>query len=233
MANQGGVTGFSVFPDSLNPTPRFQDNDAQTNFWANFIADGNSLGQQAIQLVGGGDANAIQSLITQLQTFEKNATNFDLAQGGIFEARFDNELTPSSTLGAEVDAIIKGLNEGNAALVTAAAQVIHDNAADVGGNNIPVTGGTYNPDGLTLAEVLSTATPIPAVTPAPAAPAADPAPAPATPPVVAAPAPAAQPAPASAPAATEVASAGNDGDTDITHHTEQIHVDHSCHHLWA
>ncbi len=163
MASQGGVTGFSVFPDALNPTPRFQDNDAQTNFWANFIADGNSLGQQAIQLVGGGDANAVQSLIAQLQTFEKNATNFDLAQGGIFEARFDNELTPSSTLGAEVDAIIKGLTEGNAALVTAAAQVIHDNAADVGGNNIPVTGGTYNPDGLTLAEVLSTAAPVPAV----------------------------------------------------------------------
>ena len=128
--------------------------------------------------------------------------------------------------------MIKGLNEGNAALVTAAAQVIHDNAADVGGNNIPVTGGTYNPDGLTLAEVLSTAAPVPAVTPAPAAP-VDPAPAPASPPVVAAPAPAAQPAPASAPAATEVASAGNDGDTDITHHTEQIHADHSCHHLWA
>ena len=56
--------------------------------------------------------NAIQSLITQLQTFEKNAPNFDLAQGGIFEARFDNELTPSSTLGAEVDAMIKGLNDG-------------------------------------------------------------------------------------------------------------------------
>ena len=52
---------------------------------------------------------------------------------------------------------------GNAALVAAAAQVIHDNAADVGGNNIPVTGGTYNPDGLTLADVLSTAAPAPAV----------------------------------------------------------------------
>src|SRR5882724_5434312 len=84
MASQGGVSGFSVFPDSLNPTPRFQDNAAQTNFWANFIADGNSLGQQAIQLVGSADANAVQSLITQLQTFEKNASNFDLAQGGIF-----------------------------------------------------------------------------------------------------------------------------------------------------
>ena len=165
MASQGGINGFSPFPDALKATPRYMDNDAQTNFWANFIADGNSLGQKAIQLVGSGDTAAIQTLITQLQTFEKNAANFDLAQGGIFEARFDNELTPSSTLGAEVDAIIKGLNTGNAALVSAAAQVIHDNAADVGGNNIPVTGGTYNADGATLAEVLSTATPAPAAAP--------------------------------------------------------------------
>src|SRR5262245_1086912 len=223
MASQAGVNGFSVFPDALNPTPRFQDNDAQTNFWANFIADGNSLGQQAIGLVGSADANAIQSLITQLQTFEKNASNFDLAQGGIFEARFDNELTPSSTLGAEVDAMIKGLNEGNAALVAAAAQVIHDNAADVGGNNIPVTGGSYNPDGLTVAEVLSTAAPLPAAAPAPA----DPAPAPASPPVVAATAPAAEPHPAPAPAATEVALAVNHGDIDVKSDTALFH------HMWG
>lgn len=228
MASQGGVAGFSVFPDALNPTPQYQDNEAQTTFWANFIADGNSLGQQAIQLVGSGDAAAIQSLIGKLQTFEKNAANFDLAQGGIFEARFDNELTPSSTLGAEVDAMIKGLGDGNAALVAAAAQVIHDNAADVGGNNIPVTGGAYNPDGLTLADVLSTATPVPA-----AAPAATPAPvAPA--PAVAAPTPApASSAPANAPAAGDVASAGGDADGEIAHHTEQVHADHCCHHLWA
>ncbi|MGB8398366.1 hypothetical protein, partial [Bradyrhizobium sp.] len=123
MANQGGVSGFTPFGDALNPTPRYMDNDAQTNFWANFIADGNTLGQQAIQLVGSGDAQAIQALITQFQTFEKNATDFDQSQGGIFGARFDNELTPNSTLGAEVDAMIRGLNTGNAALVAAAAQV--------------------------------------------------------------------------------------------------------------
>jgi trimeric autotransporter adhesin len=238
MASQGGVTGFSVFPDALNPTPRFQDNGAQTNFWANFIADGNSLGQQAIALVGSGDANAIQSLITQLQTFEKNASNFDLAQGGIFEARFDNELTPSSTLGAEVDAMIKGLNEGNAALVAAAAQVIHDNAADVGGNNIPVTGGSYNPDGLTVADVLGTATPTPATVaaaaPAAAAPAA--APAPDTASLVAAPAPAARAVAAAAaspaPAAAEVASA-DAAAVDFQHHTEGFHAGHHFHHLWG
>ncbi len=53
--------------------------------------------------------------------------------------------------------MIKGLKTGNAALVTAAAEQMHANAADVGGNNTPVTGGAYNPDGATVADVLSTA----------------------------------------------------------------------------
>jgi hypothetical protein len=237
MASQAGVNGFSVFPDALNPTPRFQDNDAQTNFWANFIADGNSLGQQAIALVGLADANAIQSLITQLQTFEKNASNFDLAQGGIFEARFDNELTPSSTLGAEVDAMIKGLNEGNAALVAAAAQVIHDNAADVGGNNIPVTGGSYNPDGLTVADVLSTATPAPAAVAAAAAAAPAAAPAPDTASLVAAPAPVAPAvavaATSPAPEAAHVAFADAAAAMDIQHHTEGFDTGRYIYHLWG
>jgi hypothetical protein len=39
---------------------------------------------------------------------------------------------------------------------------MHANSADVGGNNVPATGGEYNPDGLTVAEVLGTATPAPA-----------------------------------------------------------------------
>jgi hypothetical protein len=164
MASQGGINGFSPFPDALNPTPKYIDNDAQTTFWANFIAQSNSLGQQAIDLVGSGNADAIATLITDLKTFEKNVTDFDAAQGGIFQARFDNELLgATSTLGAEVDAMIKGLQTGNAALVAAAADQMHGNSADVGGNNIPVTGGTYNPDGLTVAEVLGT--PV-AVTPA-------------------------------------------------------------------
>jgi len=223
MANQGGVSGFTPFGDALNPTPRYQDNDAQTNFWANFIADGNSLGQQAQQLVGSGDAAAISSLITQLQTFEKNATDFDVAQGGIFGARFDNELTPSSTLGAEVDAMIKGLNTGNAALVTAAAGVIHDNAADVAGNNIPVTGGTFNADGLTVADVLSTAVAAPAVAAAAAAPAA-------------APAAAAEPAAAVASAAPAATLAAADAGThDVAPTTVEIHHDvaQHFHHMWG
>lgn len=166
MAHQGGVTGFSPFPDALNPTPKYLDNDGQTTFWANFIAQSNSLGQQAMQLVGSGDQAAINGFIGQLQAFQKYVTDFDAAQGGIFQARFDNELLgDTSTLGAEVTKMIEGLQTGNATLVAAAADQMHANSADVGGNNIPVTGGTYNPDGLTVAEVLSTATPVPADVP--------------------------------------------------------------------
>ena len=150
MASQGGVTGFTPLPALVTPTPHYQDNADQTNFWANFIAQSNSLGAAAEAAVAGGDKATITSLVSQLKAFETNSANFDQSQGGIFEARFDNELAKgTSTLGAEVAAMIKGLNSGNAALVTAAAEEMHANAADVGGNNIPVNGGTYNTDGLT------------------------------------------------------------------------------------
>jgi hypothetical protein len=93
-----------------------------------------------------------------LHTFENTSANFDQSQGGIFEARFDNELAKgTSTLGAEVAAMIKGLQSGNAALVTAAAQEMHANAADVSGNNVPLNGTAYNPDALTAAAALGQA----------------------------------------------------------------------------
>lgn len=171
MASQGGVSGFTPFGDALSPTPKYIDNDAQTTFWANFIAQSNSLGQQAIAAVTAHDAAATAQVIADLHTFQTDVTNFDAAQGGIFEARFDNELLgDTSTLGAEVAKMIEGLQNGNAALVSAAAEQMHANSADVGGNNVPVNGGEYNADGLTVAEVLSTAgTPAAVAAAAPAA----------------------------------------------------------------
>jgi hypothetical protein len=233
MANQGGVAGFSPFPDFANPTPRYMDNDAQTSFWANFMAQSNSLGQQAVAAVAANDPHAISSLITQLQNFETSATNFDSAQGGIFEARFDNELLgQTSTLGAEVSAMVKGLQTGNAALVAAAADEMHANAADVSGNNVPVSGGTYNPDGLTVADVLSTAG-----TAAPAAVAA--APAAAMPAVAtAAAAPVVQnvaAAAASTSASNGGADAGHSGanPANDTHHFVLSEMAHHFQHLWG
>jgi hypothetical protein len=168
LATFQGVTGFSALPQAANPTPAFQDNADQTNFWADFIAQSNSLGQAALKLVGSGNTAAIDTVIQDLQTFQQNVSNFDAAQGGIFSARFDNELLgATSTTGAEVQAIIQGLQTGNAALVMAGAEQMHANAADVGGNNNPLGGGTYNGDALTVAQALSTATnPAAAGTPA-------------------------------------------------------------------
>jgi hypothetical protein len=180
MASANGVAGWTGAPATdVVPVP-YQDNADQTNFWADFIASGNTLGAQAEQLVATGSAHDIKAFVHTLQGWEHNIQNFDAAQGGIFEARFDNELLgKDSTVGADVAAMIKGLETHNAALVKAAADGFHANAADVSGNNVPLNGGTFNADGTTIADALSTATgplppaPVSLLTPtAPAAPAA-------------------------------------------------------------
>ena len=99
-------------------------------------------------------------------------------------------------------------------------------AADVGGNNIPVTGGAYNPDGLTVADVLSTAGAAAAVAAAPAAAApvaGMPASAPAIQTAAAAP-PASAPAPDQAPPCAMSATDFHQGQFDVAHH---------FHHLWG
>jgi hypothetical protein len=132
-------------------------------------------------------------------------------------------LGDTSTLGAEVTKMIEGLQTGNAALVGAAAEQMHANSADVGGNNVPVNGGTYNPDGLTVAEVLSTAgapAAVAAVTPA----------APAEPAAV---------APAAATAPTTTLAAVDAGTHDVApaaveiHHSEIADTGHHFHHMWG
>jgi hypothetical protein len=140
QATRDGVVGFAAFPDPLRPTTRYLDNQAQTQFIANLVAQSDALAQAAVSLVNQtpNDPVAIDALVTQIHGFKKNVTAFDAAQGGIFEARFDNELLgDNSTLGAEVAAMIRGLRSGNAALVAAAAEQMRANAANVSGNNMP------------------------------------------------------------------------------------------------
>ncbi len=223
MASANGVTGWTGAPATDVVPVAYQDNAAQTNFWADFIASGNTLGAQAEHLVSTGTAQQIKAFIQTLQGWEHNVQNFDAAQGGIFEARFDNELLgKDSTVGADVTAMIKGLQTHNAALVTAAADGFHANAMDVSGNNVPLNGGAFNADGTTIADALSTATgPLPAP-PAtlltPSAPAAQ----------VAANTPAPAPALAPAPAA------GGDGSTAFdAHHSPFAEMGHHFHHMWG
>jgi hypothetical protein len=240
MASANGVTGWVAAPATDVVPVKYQDNADQTNFWADFIASSNTLGTAAEHLVSAGTAQQVHDLIQQLKGFEHNVQNFDAAQGGIFEARFDNELLgPNSTVGADVTAMIKGLQTHNAALVKAAADGFHANAADVSGNNVPLNGGTYNADGATIADALATATgplpPAPVSLLTPAAPAAQ----------VAAAAPGndhSVPTPA-APAALLVASAAAAPSTPAADSADLVPVDqhhspfgemaHHFHHMWG
>jgi hypothetical protein len=92
----------------------------------------------AVNNDAGADADAF---VQTLHGWEKNIRNIDAAQGGLFEARFDNELLANdSTIGADVAAMIKGHQTHYTTLVTAAAEGFHANAADVSGNNVPHRG---------------------------------------------------------------------------------------------
>ena len=155
--------GFAPFSEPLHDTPKYTDDAPQTLFWANFIAMSNSLGEQAIAAVTNHDAGASAALVKELQAFKADVEAFDAEQGGVFGGRFDNELLgDKGTVGAAVNIAVEGLHTGDLDKVTAAAQQLHDNAADVGGNNIPLGGGTYSPDAITVADALSTATNPPA-----------------------------------------------------------------------
>jgi len=211
MATHDGVSGFSPIPGAAIPVQAHLENDVQTVFTANFIAQSNSLGQQAADLVGSGDTKAIAALIDNLKAFEKFVTDFDSAQGG------DALLHAAGALGAEVAAIIKGLQTGDATLVTAAAEQMHGNAADVGAGNVPVTGGHYNANGATVAEVLGA---VPVAEPPAAVAATEPVPAHDVPPPV---------------GAEPVTLAAPDVTIAIEHHDNPGMPDlaHQLHHTWG
>jgi hypothetical protein len=247
MASANGVTGWVPAPATDVVPVKYQDNADQTNFWADFIASGNTLGAQAEQLVSTGTAQQVKAFIHTLQGWEHNIQNFDAAQGGIFEARFDNELLGAdSTVGADVTAMINGLQTHNAALVKAAADGFHANAADVSGNNVPLNGGTFNADGATIADALSTATgplpPAPVSLLTPAAPAAqvaacsdcsDDHPAAQTPAAAAAPAVQKVASPPAAPAAVDHLATTADLVPIDPHHQPLGEMAHHFHHMWG
>jgi hypothetical protein len=229
MASANGVNGWTGAPATDVVPVRYQDNADQTNFWADLIASGNTLGANAEHIVSAGSAQQIKDLVHTLQGWEHNIQNFDAAQGGVFEARFDNELLGNdSTVGADVAAMIKGLQTHDTALVKAAADGFHANAADVSGNNVPLNGGTFNADGTTIADALSTATPplppAPASLLTPASPVAQ----------VATVAPVSAHDPSSVPAApVAIADAGAHERGGPTDHWSAPEMAHQFHHMWG
>jgi hypothetical protein len=114
--NPGTTGGFAEFPAYLNGPNginahggtilQFQDNQAQTNFWAAFLSEGNTINNQ-LQAVAAGQETPtqIQQLITDVQNYQSFGANFDKAQGGVFGARFDNELLGGTLLADTTNAV--------------------------------------------------------------------------------------------------------------------------------
>jgi hypothetical protein len=166
--NPGNVGGFSEMPTYLAGTVTpFQDNQAQTNFWAKFLAEANVINNELDNVAAGNNTTPAEltALITEIQNYQQYGAAFDHSQGGIFGARFDNELL-GGTLNVDTAAAVHGLQgilngDTGAALaadqaqIQAAGQGFAADAQDVSGNNIPVNGGTYVGTATTVASATS------------------------------------------------------------------------------
>jgi hypothetical protein len=130
-------------PDVIGaPTP-FQDNAEQTAFLTQFIQDSNHFGQMATTIANDGFQGDVAGLIQQIETFASNASAFDQSQGGLYSARFWNELRSDGTAGTAANALIEGLQTHNTGEVSAAAEQLATNASDLATNNVKADGGTY------------------------------------------------------------------------------------------
>ena len=162
--------GFAEMPSYLAGTiTHFQDNQAQTNFWAQFLSEANVVNGQLQNVAAGNNATPaeLQSLITEIQNYQQFGASFSQSQGGIFGARFNNELQGGTLLADTTNAVqgLQGIAKGDTgaalaadqAQILAAGQGFAADAADVSGNNIPVGGGTYVDAATTVAGATSVA----------------------------------------------------------------------------
>ncbi len=133
----------TAVPALNTPPAPFHDTTAQTAFITQWIQDSNHLGQMATTIAENGFKGDIAGLVQQIQTFETNANAFDQSQGGLFSARFWNEFRSDGTTGTAANALIEGLQTHNAGEVSAAAEQLATNSADVGSNNLKADGGSY------------------------------------------------------------------------------------------
>jgi hypothetical protein len=161
--------GFAEQPGYLAGTiQHYQDNQAQTDFWSAFIAGANNLNNALTAEANGTvhlDTAGLNSLVQQVQGYQQLGASFDGAQGGIFGARFDNELL-GGTLKADTSTALQALhdiqNNGgtvsatDAAKLTAAGFGYVADAQDVSGNNAPNGGGTYVGTATTVAGATTT-----------------------------------------------------------------------------
>jgi hypothetical protein len=161
--------GFAEQPGYLAGTiQHYQDNQAQTDFWSAFIAGANNLNNALTAEANGTvhlDTAGLNSLVQQVQGYQQLGASFDGAQGGIFGARFDNELL-GGTLKADTATALQALhdilNNGGTVSATDAAQLTAAgfgyvaDAQDVSGNNAPSGGGVYVGTSTTVAGATTT-----------------------------------------------------------------------------
>ncbi|XUM19569.1 hypothetical protein ACRAVF_17785 [Bradyrhizobium oligotrophicum S58] len=165
--NPGHTGGFAEDPGGLTGTvTKFQDNQAQTNFWATFVAEANTINAQLVAIVNG-TGTASQALIAQIENYNNFGASFDAAQGAVFQGRFDNELN-NGTLQADSATAIKGLQgilngdtgaalTSDLAMLTAAGAGFVADAQDVSGNNIAIGGASYVGSATTVSKATSVA----------------------------------------------------------------------------
>lgn len=177
--NPGTTGGFAEFPAYLNGAggvnahggtiTQYQDNQAQTNFWAQFIAEANTINNQLDNVAAGNNTTSgeLQALITEIQNYQKFGASFDNSQGGVFGARFDNELLSGTLLADTNNAVqgLKGIANGDTGTALAADQAqiqaagtgFVADANDVSGNNVPLGGGSYVGTSVTVSGATSVA----------------------------------------------------------------------------
>jgi hypothetical protein len=157
----GHVGGFAEMPGGLKGTvTKFQDNQVQTNFWGTFLSEANTLNAKVLA-VANGTAAATQDLITQITNYQNFGVQFDMAQGAVFQGRFDNELVHGGLQSDSAAAIkaLTGILNGDTgaalaadhAMLQAAGAGFVGNAGDIAGNNIAVGGSAYVGTGTTIA----------------------------------------------------------------------------------
>ncbi|HEY2533045.1 MAG TPA: hypothetical protein VGJ20_34815 [Xanthobacteraceae bacterium] len=167
------VGGFAEQPAFLTgTTQRYQDNQAQTNFWAQFIAEGDTINNELDAVAatpGGFSTTQLQALVTQIQNYDSFASSFEVgstaATGPIQGARFLNELTGGTALADTTNAVhgLTGIlnHDTGAALAADVAQIkaagmgFVADANDVDGNNVPIGGGHYVQGATTVAAATS------------------------------------------------------------------------------
>jgi hypothetical protein len=169
--------GFGEFPAYLNGVGgvndhggtilQYQDNQAQTNFWSQFVAEANQL-NNTLDGVANGTVNPtnseIQSLISQISSYNEFGLSFTGSQGGVFGDRFDNELIAGTLKTDTANAVAglqsveaNGLGASNAAQLVAAGVGFVADANDVSGNNLPTGGGSFVGSSTTVPGATTTA----------------------------------------------------------------------------